>query len=261
MPKDKTMNAEEPKPENPPDEAVGLLETAEELIEEVIDLEECAKADRKPPRAKLYRFKVNETVCTWPHETILGRQILEQAGLTPPKDYTLREKMSGGVPRRIELEEKVDLRKHGVEKFRAIKKGQHEGEAQGRRGAPVLEQDRLFLDRYGLPWESIAEGCAWVLLHGFPIPEGANRRHVTVALRMETGYPITQLDMMYVYPPLARNDGRVIPQTNSMQTLDGKQFQRWSRHRTPNNPWVPGQDSLETHIYLIEEFFQTEFSR
>ena len=148
------MNTEKPNPEKLLDEAEGLLEAAEELVEEVIDLEECAKAGRKPPRAKLYRYKVNETLCTWTYETILGRQILEQAGLIPPENYTLREKMSGGPPRRIELDEMVDLRKHGVEKFRAIKKGQHEGEAQGRRGAPVLEQDRLFLDRYGLPRNS-----------------------------------------------------------------------------------------------------------
>src|SRR6185312_1268509 len=98
------MDNKIPNPEKLLDEAEGLLEKAEELIEEVIDLEECAKAGRKPPRAKLYRFKVNETLCSWPHETILGRQILEQAGLTPPENYTLREKMSGGPPRRIELD-------------------------------------------------------------------------------------------------------------------------------------------------------------
>jgi hypothetical protein len=257
------MSTEKPssKPETMLDEAEGLLERAEELVEEVIDLEECAKANRKPPRAKLYRFKVNETVCTWPHETILGRQILEQAGLKPPEDYTLREKMAGGPPRLIKLDETVDLRKHGVEKFRAIKKGQQEGDAQGRRGAPVLDQDRVFLDRYGLQWESITEGSVWILLHGFPVPPGANHSKVTVAIRMETGYPLTQLDMMYVYPPLARTDGRTISQTDAVQVLDGKQFQRWSRHRTPANPWVPGEDSLETHVYLVEEYFQTEFSR
>jgi hypothetical protein len=149
-----------------------------------------------------------------------------------------------------------------VEKFRAIKKGQHEGEAQAqaRRSAPMLEQDRLFLDRYGLPWETFTEGSSWVLLHGFPIPPGANHKHVTVAIRMETGYPMSKLDMMYVYPALARLDGRAIPQTQAMQALDGKQFQRWSRHRDSANPWVPGQDSLETHIYLMEESFKKEFS-
>ena len=149
----------------------------------------------------------------------------------------------------------------GREKFRAIRKEQQEGEVQGRRAAPVLDQDRVFLDRYGLQWEIIVEGQPWVLLHSFPVPPGAIQTHVTVAIRMETGYPLTALDMMYVFPPIQRFDGRAIPQTEAVQGLDGKQFQRWSRHRTGANPWNPGEDSLETHIYLIEEYFRTEFSR
>jgi hypothetical protein len=240
--------------------AEGPLEPVEEILEEV-DLEECARAGRTPPRAKRYRFKVNETLCTWPHETILGRQILEQAGLTPPENYTLREKVAGEPPRRIELDETVHLRKHGVEKFRAIKKGQQEGEAQGRRHAPVLEQDRVFLDHYGLQWEAIVDGGPWILMHGFPMLPGASHAFVTVATRMTTGYPIAALDMLYVYPALSRKDGRAIPCTEAMQMLDGKQYQRWSRHRTVANPWVPGEDSLETHIYLVEEYFRAEFTR
>jgi hypothetical protein len=238
------------------EKAEHLLEQAEEIIEEVVDLEECAKAGRKPPPARIYRFKVNETVCTWDAPTILGRQILERAGLVPPDQYTLREKIAGQPPKRIELDETVDLRKHGIEKFRAIRREQHEGEYEGRRAAPVLDQDRLFLDRYGLRWEVIADGSTWVLLHDFVLPPGYSADRVTVAIRVESGYPITALDMMYVYPAITRADGRPIPQTNCLQALDGKQFQRWSRHRTPTNPWIPGEDSLETHVYLIEEYFR-----
>jgi hypothetical protein len=255
------MAADHPETENLPDEAKGLLEEAEGRIEEVVDLEEYAQANRAPPRARTYRFKVNETICTWNETTIKGRQILEQAKLQPPHDYTLREKVHGGPPRRIELDETVDLRKHGLEKFRAIKKGQQEGEFQGRRAAAVLDQDRIFLDRLGLPWEAIADGNTWVLIHNYPLPSGYTAAHVILAIRMETGYPLTQLDMMYVYPAIARKDGRPIAQVNSVQALDGKSFQRWSRHRTGANPWVPGEDSLETHFYLIEEFFRVELAR
>jgi hypothetical protein len=255
------MTTENAEAERLLEKAEDLLEEAEELIEEVVDLEECAKAGRKPPRAKVYRFKVNETVCTWNEPTILGRQILEQAGLTPPKDYSLRQKVTGGPPKRIDLDETVDLREPGIEKFRAIRRGQSEGEFQERRSAPLLDQDRLFLDRYGLRWEVIVDGSTWVLLHGFVLPAGYSANCVIVAIRLESGYPITALDMMYVYPALARTDGRPILQTNTMQALDGKQFQRWSRHRTQANPWVPGEDSIETHVYLIEEYFQAEFAR
>jgi hypothetical protein len=236
--------------------AEALLEQAEEIIEEIVDLEECAREGRKPPRARVYRFKVNETLCTWEAPTILGRQILERAGLTPPDQYTLREKIVGAPPKRIGLDDRVDLREPGIEKFRAIRREQNEGEYEGRRVAPVLDQDRLFLDRYGLRWEVITDGSTWVLLHDFPLPIGYSADRVIVAIRLESGYPITALDMMYVYPAITRVDGKLVPQTNCVQPLDGKQYQRWSRHRTPANPWVPGEDSVETHVYLIEEYFR-----
>lgn len=102
-------------------------EQEEVILDEEIDIEKYALEGRVPPHARSYRFKVNEIACTWDKPTILGRQILERAGLTPCEQYTLREKIKGGIPRRIELDEKVDLRKPGIEKFRAIRKGQTEG--------------------------------------------------------------------------------------------------------------------------------------
>ena len=279
------MSNEEPKPHHevpPPAEAAKLLEderrlleaeghvlaaeaelrgAGAELLEDLVDLEHCAKHGHEPPRAKIYRFKVNETVCEWHEETITGRQVLEVAGLKPPENYTLREKVIGSAPRKVELDEVVHLRKHGLEKFRAIRKGQQEGDGgEGRRDIALLDHDRVFLDGYGLPWESIVDGSRWVLLHRFPLPPGASPREITVAIRMEDGYPLGQLDMMYVHPAIVRVDGKAIPQTQAVQQLDGKAFQRWSRHRTQHNPWVPGQDSLETHIYFIEDCFNAEFA-
>ena len=40
--------------------------------------------------------------------------------------------------------------------------------------------------------------------------------------------------------------------------FDGKTWQRWSRHRTPANPWRPGLDNLATHFGLVEEWFGRE---
>lgn len=238
-----------------------LIDEVDEITEEIVDLEEYAKTGKKPPLARRYRFKVNDKPYEWNEPTILGRQILEVAGLVPPKDYTLRQKMAHGEPRRVGLEDRVDLREVGIEKFRAIKRGQQEGEVQDRRAAPVLDQDRLFLECYGLRWEIVVDGSIWVLFHDFPLPSGYSQTHILLAVRLESGYPITALDMMYVYPPIARTDGKSILQANVMQAIDGKQFQRWSRHRTAANPWVSGEDSLETHLYLVEDFFRDEFNR
>ena len=64
------------------------------------------------------------------------------------------------------------------------------------------------------------------------------------------------LDMVYFDPWLSRQDGKPIGAANVSQALDGKSYQRWSRHRTGQNPWKPGEDSIGTHIFLIEDWLQ-----
>jgi hypothetical protein len=46
--------------------------------------------------------------------TPTGRAILTLAGLLPAENYTLRVKIAGEKPRKVALDEKVDLRRHGV---------------------------------------------------------------------------------------------------------------------------------------------------
>lgn len=130
-----------------------------------------------------------------------------------------------------------------------------------RREFDLLPEDQKFLDEYGLPWETIVCGSQWVLIHNFPTHEGYDHSHVTAAIRMETGYPQTELNMVYFFPALSRKDGRKIKATEASQKLDGKSYQRWSRHRTPQNPWKAGRDSLGTHIILIEDWLEREFEK
>lgn len=128
-----------------------------------------------------------------------------------------------------------------------------------RRDFDLLPQDEKFLEEYGLPWEAISDGSQWVLIHEFPTQEGYNHVRVTAAIRMETGYPRVELNMVYFYPALVRKDGRPIGATQATQVIDGKTYQRWSRHRTGQNPWRMGFDSLETHVILIEDWLAREF--
>jgi hypothetical protein len=130
-----------------------------------------------------------------------------------------------------------------------------------RRQFELLRLDKKFLDDYGLPWETVVDGSQWVLIHKFPTPAGYDHSHVTVAVRLETGYPDVQLDMVYFHPGLARKDSQQIVATEATQALDGKPFQRWSRHRTPQNPWKPERDDLGTHIFLIEDWLEREFEK
>ena len=128
-----------------------------------------------------------------------------------------------------------------------------------RRDFDLLPQDQKFLEEYGLPWETIFDGSQWVLIHEFPTHEGYNHLRVTAAIRMETGYPNTELNMVYFFPALARRDGRTIGATQAQQVIDGKTYQRWSRHRTAQNPWSPGVDGVDTHVFLIEDWLVREF--
>lgn len=130
-----------------------------------------------------------------------------------------------------------------------------------RREFDLLPEDEKFLDEYGLPWETVVDGSRWVLIHDFPTHEGYNHPSVTAAIRLETGYPQTALDMVYFFPALARNDRKSIGATQATQQIEGKSYQRWSRHRTPQNPWVAGRDSLGTHVILIEDWLEREFGQ
>lgn len=124
---------------------------------------------------------------------------------------------------------------------------------------PLLPDDERFLEQYGCPWETVSDGSPWVILHDFQTHTGYNHQKVSIAIRLEAGYPDAQLDMVYVFPFLERNDGKPIKNIESRQSIHGQEWQRWSRHRTPLHPWQSGLDSLETHIYCIEEWFQREF--
>ena len=128
-----------------------------------------------------------------------------------------------------------------------------------RRDFELLPIDSDFLNEYGCEWETVNDGSQWVLLNQFPLPIDYAQDHVVVAIRLEAGYPDAQLDMVYFHPELTRIDGNLIRKSNCTQVIEGRSFQRWSRHRTPQNPWIPGQDSLGTHIMLIEDWLEREF--
>ena len=74
-----------------------------------------------------------------------------------------------------------------------------------RRDFVLLEEDQDFLESLGLPWETVKEGnVLWVIVHEYPLPDGYNQEVVSLAVSMPSGYPRTQLDMVYFFPALSR---------------------------------------------------------
>jgi hypothetical protein len=99
-----------------------------EILEEIIEIEEYAKADRTPhPRAKGYLIRVDKQKILFDKSKVTGREILERAGKVPPKNYILRQVLKGGAPEKIGLDETVDLARHGVEKFKTMLKTAQDG--------------------------------------------------------------------------------------------------------------------------------------
>lgn len=129
-----------------------------------------------------------------------------------------------------------------------------------RRDFDLPEEDVEHLNARGLPWETVNEGNAqWLLVHNFPIPEGYNTRVATAALLIPQNYPTPQLDMVYFHPAVLREDGISIPNIQCSATIQGRFYQGWSRHRTPENPWRVGLDGVATHLGLVEEWLLREF--
>ena len=99
----------------------------EEVLEDIVDLEEYARLGKQPPLSRGYRIRINGDPFVVHEPEITGRQVLTLAGLLPVENYTLRVKIVGEKPRKVELDEKISLRHHGVEKFKALPRDQTEG--------------------------------------------------------------------------------------------------------------------------------------
>lgn len=112
---------------NPPDLADAAEAVGEEVLDEIADLEEYARVGKRPPRCRGYRIRVNGDRFVVNEPSPTGGQVLTIAGLTPPETYTLRVKVRGEPPRKVGLDEEVDLTAPGVEKFKALPRDQQEG--------------------------------------------------------------------------------------------------------------------------------------
>jgi hypothetical protein len=214
-------------------------------------------SDRRPPVT--YKVKIDKEVLETKDPTPTGRDLLLLAGKTPPEQFAIYQKPKEGRPIRIALDERVDLREPGIERFVTLPLDQTEG-LGGRRQFALPADDTAWLESQGFHYELVLERVPRVIVYNFALPAGYTADRVDVNVRIEPGYPDAQIDMAYFYPAIARKDGRSIGALSPDQ-FDGKVWQRWSRHRTPANPWRPGVDNLSTHFALIEHWLVRELAK
>ena len=209
------------------------------------------------PRPTVYKIQIDKQHYELTNPTPTGFELLTLAGKVPPSQFALYEKVKGNQPTRIPLDAKVDLREPGVERFVTLPLDQTEGR-EPRRQFALSEEDQAWLEQTGLQYELVADGGVLrVIVERFPVPPGYNLAEVDVQVRLESGYPDTQIDMVCFHPGLSRTSGTAIGSISN-EDFDGRTWQRWSRHRTPANPWRPGLDNLSTHFALIETWLARE---
>lgn len=118
--------------------------------------------------------------------------------------------------------------------------------------------DQEFLDALGLAWEIVDQGKKrGVIVHDFAVPATYRPQTADLMIVIPPNYPTAELDMFWLSPPIERIDGRGL-QKLVAQSLFGRSWQRWSRHRTGRSKWRPGVDCLATHLQLVMSILETE---
>lgn len=86
-----------------------------------IDLEECGKHGRRPPRGNYrYRVRVDGSKHTLESATATGAEVLALVGKNS-HDWSLNRKLRGGRRSRIQPDDVIDLCKPGVERFETVR--------------------------------------------------------------------------------------------------------------------------------------------
>jgi hypothetical protein len=239
------------------------LESVEVVIIEIVELEEHARNHgTEAPHAKHYAFRVDKQRVVVTTPTITGRQILADAGKTP-EAFKLYQHKRGHQPIPIGPNDVVNLREPGVERFSTMPKDTTEGRngPRLRRDFKLPKADEEYLDGLGLPWGAVLEDkTQWLIIHDWQLPPGYNHATTVVALLIPANYSDSQIDMVYFKPHLTRTDGKSINALSSAAFV-GETWQRWSRHRTGQNPWRAGVDDIASHLALVDEWLRREFLR
>jgi hypothetical protein len=258
----------------PPHGAKGDLHKIGEIVEvieegdivEIVDIEIYAKENRKPPRAKRYRFRIDRDHFTVDHRIITGEKLFELAKKSPA-EYRMHQKLHGGHMKPVDVNDKIDLGEPGIERFTTMKLSEGDGEQVGaiappppsalRRQFQMPADDEGYLNSLGLPWETIKNDQGrWVVIHNHPLPPGYKQTAVTVAIRIEGGYPPGALDMAFFLPHLERADGKAIIKASPV-SIDGANYQQWSRHY----PWQEDVDTFATHHLHVKNWLEAEPKR
>lgn len=209
----------------------------------IIDVEKCAKNERKAPKGqKGYRIRIDGELKIAPKEKMTGAEILALVG-KKPDEWQLSQKFPGGRRERIETGRDVNLAAAGVERFETSPKQIQQGQAS----IGVTDEDIEFLNAMGKNWVVKEDGGGRMLvIRDFDLPGGFDHGKIDLMVIIPPNYPAAGLDMFYLAPGVKRQDGREI-NALAVETRDGRQWQRWSRHY----PWQAGY-GIANHMEAVQ---------
>jgi hypothetical protein len=113
----------------------------------------------------------------------------------------------------------------------------------------LSESDLHYLDSKGFKYRVSAPSNEIHLVIGdFELPAHYVPRKCELLLKLPPGYPNTNPDMFWTTPGIRLANGGAPLAADVIELLEGKQWQRWSRH---NNTWRPGVDDIQTKLRAV----------
>lgn len=226
--------------------------------QETIELENCFCEGVKPVITYKYLIKVNGKKYEVNKEEISREEILKLVGKDPDK-HRLRMFTKNGKEI-LQQGQVIDLTECGVERFVYEALDCIEGFLT-ETPSVLPKEDLDFLASMSNTVDYVEEGAlSWIIFKGLEIHKGYNVSKADAAILIPPHYPTAQLDMIYFSPDLVRADGKMIGQLSNQQ-IEGKIYQRWSRHRTALNEWNPEIDNVESHLDLMISCLKAELNK
>ena len=98
-----------------------------EADNDVIDLEDCSKNERKPPKGqKFYKIRIDGNKYKVEKQKMTGNEILSLVGKNY-EEWALNRKFRGGRRKPIEPESLVDFTEPGIERFETVRRQAQQG--------------------------------------------------------------------------------------------------------------------------------------
>lgn len=90
-----------------------------------------------------------------------------------------------------------------------------------------------------------------LIIHDYRVPVGYDHETTDLLLRLPRQWPDGTPDMFWTEPHLKIKASGAWPNASAhLMVIDGRQWQRWSRHY--NDRWRPGSDGLRTLLLIVK---------